>query len=131
MRHAFMGYAVKELEGGRARLEWRPTAELTNPVGMVQGGFVAALVDDSCGCAVQSLLPSFRPFPTANLRIDFLRGIAVGGLYFCEGMVVRVGRRITVADCLIRDPDDQLMARGTCTFAVDMADSGLVGFSAV
>jgi uncharacterized protein (TIGR00369 family) len=130
-RHSLMGYVVKELEGGRALLEWTPPEALTNPAGMVHGGFVAAIVDDTCGCALQSLLTSFRAFPTANLRVDFLRGIAVGGTYWSEGLVVRVGRRVTVADCLVRDADGQLLARGTCTFAVDMTDTDVVGFSAL
>lgn len=131
MRHSLMGYTVTEYAGGRSLLEWTPTEQLTNPVGMVHGGFVAAMVDDACGCAMQSLLPGFRAFPTASMHIDFLRGISVGHTYRCHGIVVRVGRRMSVADCLIRDGDGQLMARGTCTFAVDMTDTDAVGFSAV
>jgi len=58
--------------------EWIPGEQLTNPVGMVHGGFVAGVVDDACGLAVQSLLPSVRAFPTAHMDIDFLRGIRIG-----------------------------------------------------
>ncbi len=130
-RHTLMGYSFKEFGDGRALLEWTPGEQLTNPVGMVHGGFVAGVVDDACGLAVQSLLPSVRAFPTAHMDIDFLRGIRVGDTFKVESLVVRVGRRLTVADCLVRDDTGQLMARGTCTFAVDMTDTDIVGFSAV
>jgi uncharacterized protein (TIGR00369 family) len=131
MRHKLMGYTVTKYADGRSLLEWEPGEALSNPVGMVHGGFVAGIVDDACGTALQSLLPVFRPFPTANMRIDFLRGIAIGGTYRCEGVVLRVGRRMSVVDCLIHDDAGQLLARGTCTFAVDMSDTDAVGFSAV
>ena len=131
MRHSLLGWVVKEFADGRGRLEWTPGEALTNPVGMVHGGFVAAIVDDACGIAVQSLLPTVRSFPTAHMNIDFLRGIRVGSTFSVESAVVRVGRRVTLADCLIRDDAGQLMARGTCTFAVDMTDTDVVGFSAV
>ncbi|MCU1460464.1 MAG: phenylacetic acid degradation protein [Acidimicrobiales bacterium] len=131
MRHSLMGYVVKEFGEGRGLLEWTPTDELSNPVGMVHGGFVATMVDDSCGIAVQSLLAAVRAFPTVNMNVDFLRGIRIGNSFAVESLVVRVGRRVTVADSLIRDDTGQLMARGTCTFAVDMTDTDVVGFSAV
>jgi uncharacterized protein (TIGR00369 family) len=130
-RHSLMGYVVKEFADGRGLLEWTPGEQLTNPVGMVHGGFVAGIVDDACGIAVQSLLPNVRAFPTAHMDIDFLRGIRIGGTFMVESLVVRVGRRLTIADCLVRDDTGQLMARGTCTFAVDMTDTDIVGFSAV
>ena len=118
-RHQLLGYHVVELGGGRSRLEWTPPASLANPVGFVHGGFVATVIDDCCGTAVVSMLDGPRPFPTVTLTVDFVRGIQVGGTYSCLGSVVRMGRRVTLADTVIEDADGQLLARGTCTFALD------------
>ena len=43
---------------------------------------------------------------------------------------MRAGRRLTVADTTVHDGDGQLLARGTCMFAVDLSDTDLVGFTA-
>jgi uncharacterized protein (TIGR00369 family) len=130
-RHRSLGYWVTELADGRSRFDWTPPAEIANPAGMVHGGFVAALVDDVCGTAVQSMLDGFRAYPTASMHVDFLRGVRVGLTHVARGVVVRAGRRLTVADCTIHDPDGVLLARGTCSFALDLSDSPLVGFSAL
>jgi uncharacterized protein (TIGR00369 family) len=89
------------------------------------------IVDDVAGMAVSSVLTDWRPFPTASLHIDFLRGIRIGDTVECRGVVVRAGRKLTVADTSVVDASGQLLARGTCTFAVDLSDTDLVGFTAL
>jgi acyl-coenzyme A thioesterase PaaI-like protein len=81
--------------------------------------------------ALSSLLTDWRPFPTASLHVDFLRGIRVGDTVECHGTVVRAGRRLSVVDATLHDGGGQLLARGTCTFAVDLSDTDLVGFTAL
>jgi len=118
-RHELLGYRVVEMRDGLARLTWTPGERLTNPMGFVHGGFVATIIDDCCGCAVMSRLDQLVPFPTVNLHVDFLRGIRIGATFTCFGSVVRMGRRVTIADTRVEDASGQLMARGTCTFALD------------
>jgi uncharacterized protein (TIGR00369 family) len=127
LRHDLMGYDVVEAADGRSLLEWTPGQVLSNPVGFVHGGMVGVMVDDACGVAVGSILSDWRPFPTASLHVDFLRGIRVGHAYACRGVLVRAGRRLTVADATIHDGDGTLMARGTCHFALDLSDTDLIG----
>ncbi|MYJ75086.1 MAG: phenylacetic acid degradation protein, partial [Gammaproteobacteria bacterium] len=45
----FMGGAVQSVEddGSRASVRFRPPEGMTNPHGTVQGGFVAAMIDDT------------------------------------------------------------------------------------
>lgn len=130
-RHRLLGYRVTEMGGGRSRLEWTPGEDLSNPLGFVHGGFVAAIVDDTCGTAVMSLLSDWRPFPTASLRVEFLKGLKIGQSFVCRGQVLRAGRSMTFADAMIRNQEGMLLARGTCTFAMDLSDTDLVGFSAL
>ncbi|MGH3577367.1 MAG: PaaI family thioesterase, partial [Mycobacterium sp.] len=73
----------------------------------------------------------FHPFPTAAMHIDFVRGITVDETHLCRGVVVRAGRRITVADTMIESPEGTLLARGTCTFSLDLSQSRVAGFSAL
>jgi len=125
-RSTLLGYRMVEMGEGRSVVSWTPQANVGNPMGFVHGGFVGVLVDD-----VSSMLPDWRVFPTASLHVDFLRGIRVGDTVDCRGVVVRAGRRLSVADTTIHDRDGQLLARGTCMFAVDLSDTDLVGFTAL
>ena len=130
-RSTLLGYRMVEMGEGRSVVSWTPQANVGNPMGFVHGGFVGVLVDDIAGMAVSSMLPDWRAFPTASLHVDFLRGIRVGDTVSCRGVVVRTGRRLTVADTTIHDRDGQLLARGTCMFAVDLAHTDVVGFTAL
>jgi uncharacterized protein (TIGR00369 family) len=130
-RSSLLGYRMVEMGGGRSHVSWSPQDNVGNPMGFVHGGFVGVLIDDVAGMALSSLLTDWRAFPTASLHVDFLRGIKVGDTVTCRGAVVRAGRRLTVADTSIRDADDQLLARGTCMFAVDLSDTDLVGFTSL
>src|ERR1700694_3993919 len=130
-RPSRFGYRVVEMTKGRSVIDWTPSEELRNPVGFVHGGYVGLIIDDTCGTAVSAMLGEIQAFPTASIHIDFLRGIPVGKKARCVGLVVRAGRRLTVADASITDGAGQLLARGTCTFALDLSDSDLVGFTAL
>jgi uncharacterized protein (TIGR00369 family) len=129
-RPSLLGYRILEASQGRSLVSWTPTQELANPVGMVHGGFVGVLVDDTCGSAVASLLDELRAFPTASMHVDFLRGVPVGEECRCRGAVLRAGRRLTVAETVIADRSGKVLAKGTCTFALDLSGTDLVGFSA-
>jgi uncharacterized protein (TIGR00369 family) len=130
-RSTLLGYRMVEMGAGRSVVTWTPGDNVGNPMGFVHGGFVGVLVDDVAGMALSSLLTDWRPFPTASLHVDFLRGIRVGDTVECRGMVVRIGRRLSVADTTVKHADGQLLARGTCMFAVDLSDTDLVGFTAL
>jgi len=124
-----LGYELVGRRDGLAHLRWTPTQQLANPMGFVHGGYVAVVVDDTCGVAVSSLLPELRPFPTASLHLDFYRGMRVGETVDCHGTVTRVGRHVTFAETSLY-VGERLVARGRCVFAAEMADTGALGFSA-
>jgi uncharacterized protein (TIGR00369 family) len=130
-RSTLLGYRMTDASEGRSLVSWTPGDNVRNPMGFVHGGFVGVVVDDVAGMAVSSVLPDWRAFPTASMHVDFLRGIRVGDTVSCRGIVVRAGRRVTVADTTIHDGEGQLLARGTCTFAVDLSDTDIVGFTAL
>jgi uncharacterized protein (TIGR00369 family) len=129
-RHRLLGYRMIEMRDGRSLVTWTPGDNLGNPMGFVHGGFVGVIIDDVAGMAVSSIMPDWRAFPTASMHVDFLRGIRVNDTVACEGVVVRAGRRLTVADTSVRGTDGELLARGTCTFSVDLSDTDVVGFMA-
>ncbi|RMB12506.1 PaaI family thioesterase [Eilatimonas milleporae] len=97
---------------GRCRLEFNPTPSMCNPYGYVQGGFVAAMLDDACGVTA-FLCAGRRRFTTGHMNVDFLAGVRPGHMLTAEAELVRNGARQCVVDArLMRD--GTLLARGTC-----------------
>ncbi|MFA5886082.1 MAG: PaaI family thioesterase [Acidimicrobiia bacterium] len=136
-RNALLGYRAVETGGGRSRVEWTPTPAVANPVGQVHGGFLGVIVDDVSGMAFASLLGEFLVFPTASMQLEFHRPILIGETVECRGTVVRAGKRLVVVDTVVVGPEGKLRARGTATFAADLAGvagpdgTPLAGFTAL
>jgi uncharacterized protein (TIGR00369 family) len=72
---AALGAEVAELERGRALLRLpHQDAFIGDPsTGVIAGGVVTALLDQTCGYAVWASLEAFSPIATLDLRIDYMR----------------------------------------------------------
>lgn len=86
------------------RTVWRMTAHerFANPAGVVQGGFLAAFCDSAMGAAAVTFAEG-RAVRVANadLKISFLRPVAVGSLVTCEATVVAGGRRVAFVEATV------------------------------
>ncbi|WP_067826699.1 PaaI family thioesterase [Actinomadura kijaniata] len=85
-----------------------------NPAGVVQGGFLAAMLDDTLGPALVATLPPGRFAPTLNLQVQFLRPARPGRL-LGHGEVVKRGRDICFLSGTLSDADGTLLATATAT----------------
>ena len=113
------GYRIVSFGDGQCVAEWTPAPPFVNTAGGVWGGAVSAVVDTVCAMAVAAALDQPpRHLPTVSMHVDFLRPLAVGGTYLLHGRALRVGGRLAVADTLIMDTDELLLARATCTFSI-------------
>lgn len=97
-------------ETGAIVAEFEGKKEFTNPAGNIQGGFLAAMLDDTMGPAVSSTLKAGEFAPTLNLQVQFLSpalpgklrgsGRAVrrgGGICFLAAELSQEGRLIATA----------------------------------
>ena len=64
------------------------TEQFLNPVGVVQGGFLAAMLDDTLGPALVATLGPGEFAPTTDLQVQFLRPARPGRLVG-RGRIVR------------------------------------------
>jgi uncharacterized protein (TIGR00369 family) len=80
-------------DGGRIVVEFQAREAFTNPAGHVQGGFLAAMLDDTMGPALAMGLGAGEFAPTLSLNVSFHRPAVVGVLRG-EGRVVRRGRDV-------------------------------------
>jgi len=111
-----LGFALAEVEPGRAVFEIEPMEFHYNPIGSVHGGVACTLLDSAMGCAVHTTLPAGTGYTTAELKVNLVRGITTAtGLLRAEGKVIHRGNRIATAEGFLRDRDGRLYAHGTTT----------------
>jgi len=90
-----LGLVFKHIDGeaGAVEVEFTAKPEFTNPAGQVQGGFLAAMLDDTMGPALAATLTKGEFAPTLNLNVSFHRAARVGTL-LGRGRVVRRGKDV-------------------------------------
>ncbi|MEV0199413.1 PaaI family thioesterase [Nonomuraea sp. NPDC050691] len=101
-------------EQGTLEVAFEAGERFTNPMGVVQGGFLAAMLDDTMGPALVATLPAGQFAPTLDLHVQFLRP-AGPGRFVGRGRVVRRGREVCFLAGELTGPDGRLVATATAT----------------
>jgi uncharacterized protein (TIGR00369 family) len=94
-------------QAARAVLRFPVLPEYTNPMGQLQGGMYAVMMDSAMAVAAGGI-------GTATLQVSILRP-ATAGFLIVSGEIVRRGRRIIYAEGEVRDEAGLLIARGNQT----------------
>jgi uncharacterized protein (TIGR00369 family) len=67
--------------------------EMTNPVGMLHGGVISAMIDDCMG--VNFFILGLEYFyPTINLNVEFFNPVSEGEIVIVKTQVIKQGRTI-------------------------------------
>ena len=111
-----LGWKVLEAEpgSGRIRVQFEATLEFTNPMGNVQGGFLAAMLDDTLGPALATTFSEQEFAPTLELKINFIRPAKPGTL-IGTGRVVHRGGTVAFLEGSLQDSAGNLIATATAT----------------
>ncbi|HYH28379.1 MAG TPA: PaaI family thioesterase, partial [Actinomycetota bacterium] len=87
---------------------------LLSPPGLVQLGTLAMLADGPLGCSIQTALPPFTGYTTAELSMNYARPVtADSGTLVCRGRLIVAGRSLGLSECTIEDGKGRLVAHGT------------------
>jgi uncharacterized protein (TIGR00369 family) len=119
---AHLGWKLLDVELGRVRAQYAAREEFYNPHA-VQGGFLAAILDDAMGSAIYSMLDADAP--TIEMKVNFLRP-AVAGTLIAEGNVVHRTRSIAFLEGKLLGEDGALLATATATVRVLQATPAAV-----
>jgi len=102
-------------DAGTIEVAFAATERFLNPAGVVQGGLLAAMLDDTLGPALVATLGPGQFAPTADLHVQFLRPARPGRLVG-RGRVVQRGRQLAFLSGELRDDDGgELVAVATAT----------------
>jgi uncharacterized protein (TIGR00369 family) len=113
---ATLGWSLSWAAPERGEIEvcFDASEKLTNPVGNVQGGFLAAMLDDTLGPALVATLPDGQFAVTLELKVSFLRPAAPGKITGA-GRVVHRGGSIAFLAGELRDEQGETLATATAT----------------
>jgi len=88
--------------------------EWTNPMGTVQGGFMAAMLDDAMSVTGVVGANFTKVMPTLEFKVSFLRP-APPGAFRVIGRWVRLGKSIGFMEAELFDAADNLVAKSSGT----------------
>ena len=101
-------------DAGTIQVAFTATDAFLNPAGTVQGGFLAAMLDETLGPALVASLPDGEFAPTLDLQVQFHRPARVGRLVG-SGCVVRRARDIAFLVGELADSNGSRLATATAT----------------
>jgi molybdopterin converting factor subunit 1 len=109
-----LGSRPLDAEPGHVRMEFQATEQFLNPMGVVQGGFLTAMLDETMGPAAISALPPGQGVPTLELKVSFIRPARPGRLV-ADARVVHMGRSVVFLESSLVTDDGTLIATATAT----------------
>jgi uncharacterized protein (TIGR00369 family) len=116
---ALLGFELVSIDpdAGSIEVAFRATSQFGNPVGHIQGGFLAAMLDDTLGPALVATLDPEQFAPTLDLHVQFVRP-ALPGRITGRGRVVSRGRAVAFLAGELSDDAGNLLACATATAAI-------------
>lgn len=103
------------------RTVWTMPADerFTNPVGMIQGGFLAACLDSAMGAATVTWARGRKVFTAnAEIKVSFLAPVRPGGTLTCTSQVISGGERIAFTEGELVDDQGRLVAKASSTYVL-------------
>jgi uncharacterized protein (TIGR00369 family) len=114
-----LGWTVldADAEAGWIKIGFTARPEFRNPAGFVQGGFLAAMLDDTMGPAVLMKSGGQAYTATIDLRVSYLAPAKIGS-FVGEARVVQIGKTIAFVEAKLTDAEGTLVATATTSARV-------------
>ncbi|GAB3913556.1 hypothetical protein GCM10028803_57860 [Larkinella knui] len=97
-------------EEGSLTVSYEVREDMTNPMRILHGGAAAAIMDDLIGATVYALGRE-HIYTSVNLNVDFLHSASLGDTVTARTQVVRAGKNIVHAECVITAADGKIIAK--------------------
>lgn len=111
-------------EEGWIRIGFEGKPEFRNPAGFIQGGILAAMLDDTMGPAVFTMTNGELYTATIDMNVSYMSPAKVGRL-FGEGKVLQLGKTIAFIEAKLTDAEGVLVARATSSARLIAASKAL------
>lgn len=116
---------------GRTTWTMRVEERFTNPVGILQGGFLAALCDSAMGASSITWAAGEGRLPArsanAEMKVSFMRPVNPGTTLTCTATVVAGGSRVAFVEADVLDSEGNRVARASSTYLLSPRPDGQQG----
>jgi uncharacterized protein (TIGR00369 family) len=99
-----------------ARYEFDAKPQFANPTGAIQGGFIAAMMDEAMSATAIIASNVTMNAPTLEMKISFLRPLFIGKA-MAEARILKWGKSTCFIEAELFDPAGQLVAKASATQA--------------
>lgn len=107
----------REIAPGKASVDYLIRKEMCNPVGIIHGGTVALIADETIGIAVACSESDYH-FVTINLSTNYLSSAKEGEYIRAEAEVIRKGNKIIYAECNIYNSEGKLLSKSNSNLGI-------------
>ena len=113
-----------EQDAKRVRMEFDVSPSFANPTGAIQGGFIAAMMDEAMSTCVIIASNVTMTAPTLEMKTSYLRRLMPGKAHV-DARILKMGRAAAFMEAECFDADGKLVAKATAT-AIPMPFKRLV-----
>ena len=103
------------------RTVWRAKVDerFLNPAGVMQGGFLAAMLDSAMGASAVTMVDAQRvSVANTEMKVSFVRAAKLHDTLTCVATVLKPGRVISFLEARITDGEDRLIATASSTYLI-------------
>lgn len=118
-----LGFAPLQIdpERGYVRIGYLAKPEFCNPLGVIQGGFLTAMVDEAMAVACVAMADFSIFVPTLELKVSFLNAGYPGPME-ADGQVLRMGKSVAFLEGSLFDADGKMLIRASATARIARRD---------
>ena len=109
-----MRLAEVEQDAQRVRMDFDVSPSFANPTGAIQGGFIAAMMDEAMSTCVIIASNVTKTAPTLEMKTSYLRRLMPGPAQV-EARILKMGRSAAFMEAECFDSDGKLVAKATAT----------------
>ena len=111
-----LGMDLAEVHQDEMRVVVNFTADksFANPTGAIQGGFIAAMLDEAISTNIIIASNVTMTAPTLEMKVSYLAPLFVG-LAKVEAKILKLGKSVCFSEASCFDPDGKLVATATAT----------------
>ncbi|GAA4821503.1 PaaI family thioesterase [Algivirga pacifica] len=103
---------IVKAEEGSLTVSYQVRKEMTNPVGMLHGGTICAMLDEVIGITTYTLdITHF--YPSVNLNVDYLSTAREGDEVLVTTELIRKGRNVIHMEGKVHNAEGKLLAKAT------------------
>jgi uncharacterized protein (TIGR00369 family) len=110
---------INKSEPGRTVWQAKIDERFLNPAGVLQGGFLAAMLDSAMGASAVTTVGERRvTVANTEMKVSFLRAVQANDTLTCVATVLKAGRVISFLEAKVTNAEGLLVATASSTYLI-------------